>query len=506
MTGDQSDFFARIKARMPSGWFGSDSPILDALIGGIASAFVTVYAAYQYLLAQTRLQTSTDGWLDLAAADYFGESGLPRLQSETDAAYRTRIKINIIRERGTRAALVKILTDLTGRAPVIVEPARPQDTGAYGGLESVTLVGSPMIYRNDWQGNQLLYATSRTNVALQSSAFDNSSWSKLNATVTANVASNPDGTTTADRLIDNATNGEHRVTQTWTDDLTQNWSLSADVQSGTGSLGMLLAIYDTSNFNNFVRAQFVNNGGVFSLASVAAGGLGANATAQCVLAPDGLNYRLSVSGSPNSTLPSGTMRANINLFAAGASATGIYVGSGNYNSLSNAQIERSGVPTGRISTTTAPVSVTDYALTGSTPTFAFPPVSGALLTWSGVYTSQTITTPTAVSGQWFGTGDGVSTAFAITRRYACALGYGLAGAYGSLLHNYQAFVTAYRPSGSGIPYVQGYGTSPGGYATPSRAAYANIGQMTAGVTDAAIYAAIASVLPVATIAWVAISN
>jgi hypothetical protein len=220
MTGDQSDFFKRIKARMPSGWFGSTSPILDALLKGVASAFVTVYAAYQYMLAQTRLQTSSDGWLDLSAADYFGESGLPRLANETDAAYRTRIKINIIRERGTRAALVKILTDLTGRVPVIIEPARPQDTGAYG----------------------------------------------------------------------------------------------------------------------------------------------------------------------------------------------------------------------------------------------------------------------------------------------IALGYGVAGAYGSLLHNYQAFVKAYRPSGSGLPYLQGYGTSPGGYATPSRAAYANIGDMTTGVTDAAIYAAIASVLPAATIAWVAISS
>jgi hypothetical protein len=220
-TGDQADFFARIKARMPSGWFGTDSPILDALLGGIASAFVAVYAAYQYLLAQTRLQTSTDGWLDISAADYFGENGLRRLQNETDANYRTRIKINIVRERGTRAAITKILTDLTGRAPTIVEPTRPQDTGAY----------------------------------------------------------------------------------------------------------------------------------------------------------------------------------------------------------------RSG-----------------------------------------------------------------------------GIGYGVAGAYGSLLLNYQAFVTAYRPAGSGLPYIQGYGTSPGGYARASRAAYADIGDMTTGVTDAAIYAAIASVIPAATIAWVAISN
>ena len=93
-----------------------------------------------------------------------------------------------------------------------------------------------------------------------------------------------------------------------------------------------------------------------------------------------------------------------------------------------------------------------------------------------------------------------------TGGYGIACGYGVAGAYGSLVHTYQAFITAYRPIGTGIPYVAGYGASPGGYATPSRAEYANIGSMTTGVTDAAIYAAIASVLPAATIAWVSIAN
>jgi hypothetical protein len=159
-----------------------------------------------------------------------------------------------------------------------------------------------------------------------------------------------------------------------------------------------------------------------------------------------------------------------------------------------------------IPTTTAAVTVTDYTLSGNVITFATPPAPGAALTWTGTYTSATVTAQTSVTAQQFSSGDGATSTFTISRRYGYALGYGVAGAYGSLLLNYQAFVTAYRPAGSGIPYIQGYGTSPGGYATPSRAAYANIGDMTTGVTDAAIYAAIASVLPAATIAWVAISN
>jgi len=132
-TGDQADIFARLKALMPRGWFGDNSPLLDAILQGCANALAAVYLAYSYLLLQTRIQTSSDGWLDLSAADHFGEQGLPRKVSEADASYRNRILVNIIRERGTRNAVTKVLTDLTGRAPTIVEPQRPSDTGAYGG-------------------------------------------------------------------------------------------------------------------------------------------------------------------------------------------------------------------------------------------------------------------------------------------------------------------------------------------------------------------------------------
>ena len=55
----------------------------------------------------------------------------------------------------------------------------------------------------------------RTNLALQSQTFDNASWNKANVTVLANVTVTdaPDGTLTAEKLIENATNTQHFINQ-----------------------------------------------------------------------------------------------------------------------------------------------------------------------------------------------------------------------------------------------------------------------------------------------------
>lgn len=129
MIGDQNDFFTRIKSVLPR-WFGPSSPLLDALLTGIANNSAFVYVLYQYAKLQTRIATATDAWLDMIAADFFGET-LRRAANQSDTSFRARILINLFRERATRNAIVKVLTDLTGRAPIIIEPQRPADTGAY---------------------------------------------------------------------------------------------------------------------------------------------------------------------------------------------------------------------------------------------------------------------------------------------------------------------------------------------------------------------------------------
>lgn len=90
-------------------------------------------------------------------------------------------------------------------------------------------------------------------------------------------------------------------------------------------------------------------------------------------------------------------------------------------------------------------------------------------------------------------------------------GYGVAGGYGSLLIPYQAFVTAFRPVGTGIPNVAGYGGTvggpgPGGYGTSAQVEYASMSMIQGAVTDADICAAIDSVKAAGTAVWTRIQS
>ena len=130
-TGDQQDIFARMRGYLPR-WFGdvAQSPILNGLLQGLAYSGAYVYGLYAYAKQQTRILTATDGWLDMIAADFFGLS-VRRKAGQSDASFRANIVANLFRERGTRNAIIRVLTDLTGRPPTIIEPSRPADCGAY---------------------------------------------------------------------------------------------------------------------------------------------------------------------------------------------------------------------------------------------------------------------------------------------------------------------------------------------------------------------------------------
>lgn len=131
MTGDQSDVYNRLLRNLPP-WFGDDPPIIGALLHGIAYGLSFLYSLYAYAKQQTRILTATDGWLDMIASDFFG-SAIKRAANQSDASFRGTIRINLFRERATRNGIIKVLTDLTGRPPKIIEPRRPSDTGVYGG-------------------------------------------------------------------------------------------------------------------------------------------------------------------------------------------------------------------------------------------------------------------------------------------------------------------------------------------------------------------------------------
>jgi hypothetical protein len=134
MTGDQSDFQNRLRAVLPACWFPDTTPILDTLLGGLGSAWALIYTLLQYVTSQTRITSATDIWIDLVAWDFFGWR-LKRRATESDDALRRRIMLEMFRERATRFAVESALRDLTGRAPIIFEPARTSDTGGYTSRE-----------------------------------------------------------------------------------------------------------------------------------------------------------------------------------------------------------------------------------------------------------------------------------------------------------------------------------------------------------------------------------
>lgn len=132
-TGDQNDFVARLLNLMPTGWFPSVAPNIRAVLQGWAVGLSAIYSMIAFVKAQTRLATAQGGFLDLFAQDYFG-TRLSRLLVENDTAYRARIKFNLTAPRGTWSGMEAMLQQLTGTAPIIVQPNAVWQTGGIGSL------------------------------------------------------------------------------------------------------------------------------------------------------------------------------------------------------------------------------------------------------------------------------------------------------------------------------------------------------------------------------------
>ena len=119
----------------------SATPVLDGALAGPAWGWSWLYGLLAYVAGQRRIATATDSNLDLIGGDYFGV-GLLRRLGETDAGYRQRILATLLAPRGTRAAVIAVLTQLTGHAPTVFEPAHPADTGCWGDIAAgVTVTG-----------------------------------------------------------------------------------------------------------------------------------------------------------------------------------------------------------------------------------------------------------------------------------------------------------------------------------------------------------------------------
>ena len=131
MQGDAQDMLARLRAVLPSRWHGEAPVVLEAVLAGLADAWVWLHAMLATVRAQARIATAGGAMLDVIAGDFFGPR-IRRGRAQGDASFRAAILRELLRERATRPALRAALFDLTGREPAIFEPRRPADTGAWG--------------------------------------------------------------------------------------------------------------------------------------------------------------------------------------------------------------------------------------------------------------------------------------------------------------------------------------------------------------------------------------
>lgn len=130
--GSASDMLARLKAALPARWFADSTPVLDGVLSGLSAVWNTIYLQLEAARKQARLATAEGGFLDMLALDYFA-GRFRRLAGQGDVPFRLAIGRELLRERATRAGLVRAVRDLTGRTPWVFEPAQPRDTGSWGG-------------------------------------------------------------------------------------------------------------------------------------------------------------------------------------------------------------------------------------------------------------------------------------------------------------------------------------------------------------------------------------
>ena len=88
---------------------------------------------------------------------------------------------------------------------------------------------------------------SRTNLLLYSEEFDNAYWTKSNVTISTNQIIAPDGTLTADKLVEDATSNQHRVLRA-IDGSTKNVSIYAKAAERS-YIGLFAAVGTRTYFN-----------------------------------------------------------------------------------------------------------------------------------------------------------------------------------------------------------------------------------------------------------------
>jgi len=181
----------------------------------------------------------------------------------------------------------------------------------------------------------LLIEEARTNLITSSAALP----AGINVTITADTFVAPDGTTTGDQILDNATLGEHYSDSSFTPVAATNYTFSAFIKNIGALSSGFACLRLAGDFSAFVIVNL-------STFAVAVNG-GANFVSSSVQAINNGWYKISVTG-----LSVGTVASVARIQVTDAANLNLYSGTGEGFAVWGRQLEAGAFPTSYIPTTT----------------------------------------------------------------------------------------------------------------------------------------------------------
>ena len=196
-------------------------------------------------------------------------------------------------------------------------------------------------------------AKAEENLLTRSQELGVGAWSSTNATVTANSTAAPDGTTTADTLIDDTTSGAHICAQVVTLVASSIYTQSFFLKANTNNFAIVTLSSTTTN--NYISAVVNLSTGAITQTGT---GTSATFTSSSITSVGSGWYRVVITGSTTS----GFTRAEVGLAPAATGNTFatngriVYVGTGTSIFVWGAQLEQRSAATAYTATTTEPIT------------------------------------------------------------------------------------------------------------------------------------------------------
>lgn len=233
----------------------------------------------------------------------------------------------------------------------------------------------------------LLIEEQRTNLLTYSEQFDNAAWTKSNASITADAATSPAGTATADKLVEDTATSSHFVRQNATGVVGTSYTSTVFVKAAERTAGVLV------HFDGavFCGVSINLSTGVLSSPPVDLGVTDALATATVQNCGNGW-YRVSVTRTQAVTTTIQTRIVTQN------GANGLYTGNGTSGLyVWGAQLEAGAFPTSYIPTVAATVtrSADIASMTGTNFSSWYNAVAGTLFAQAQLAAGISATTPAA---------------------------------------------------------------------------------------------------------------